>query len=274
MPFAERDGARIHWQASGKGTPLVLIMGLGCSSAMWFRLAPRLAKKHRVILLDNRGVGLTEPPRWALVHRVSSMAADVAAVLDAAGEAQAHVVGLSMGGMIAQQFALDFPQRLLSLHLLATNCGGPRAVLPRTHVWQMLFDKGHHSPQDNLRRMRPHTYALHTSEQVIEEDDLIRLDTWPTPRGYQAQLNGLLGWTSWHGLPGIACPVQVVHGLEDELIPPANGRLLAGRIPGAELVELEQASHWLHSDQPAALARELLGFIARRCAKTAPNPTP
>ncbi len=84
MPWVDHDGARIHWNALGEGEPLVLIMGLGCSSAMWFRIAPRLARSHRVILLDNRGAGQTEVKHF-VVHRVSTMAADVAAVLDAAG---------------------------------------------------------------------------------------------------------------------------------------------------------------------------------------------
>ena len=105
MPFASgAGGARIHWSEAGAGEPLVLVMGLGCASALWFRLVPRLARRFRLILLDNRGVGLTEAPN-AVVHRVTTLADDVAAVLDAAGEATAHVAGLSMGGMIAQEFA-------------------------------------------------------------------------------------------------------------------------------------------------------------------------
>ena len=120
MAFADHAGARIQWRSLGQGESLLLIMGLGCSAAMWFRLAPRLAKRHRVILLDNRGAGQTEV-RHFVVHRVSTMAADVAAVRDAAGESSAHILGLSMGGMIARQFAIDFPARVRTLTLLATN---------------------------------------------------------------------------------------------------------------------------------------------------------
>jgi 3-oxoadipate enol-lactonase len=260
MAFVEHDGARIHWSSLGQGEPLVLLMGLGCTSAMWFRLAPRLARRHRVILLDNRGVGQTEV-RHFVVHRVSTMAADVAAVLDAAGEASAHVLGLSMGGMIAQQFAIDFPDRVRSLTLMATNCGGPHAVLADSHVWRLLFSKGEMSPEDNLAAMRPYTYASTTPETVIEEDHGVRLAEYPTLRGYQAQLYGLMGWSSYSKLPRLRCPTLLLHGMEDRLIPPANARLLAERIAGARLIELEGASHWLHSDQPARVAAAVLDFI-------------
>ena len=262
MAFVDRDGARIHWRSLGKGEPLVLIMGLGCTSAMWFRLAPRLARRHRVILLDNRGVGQTEV-RHFVVHRVSTMAADVAVVLDAAGETSAHVLGLSMGGMIAQQFAADFPDRVRSLTLMATNCGGAHAVLAERPIWQLLFDRGERSPENSLAAMRPYTYARGTPDQVVEEDHLVRLADYPTLRGYQAQLYGLMGWSSYYRLPHLRCPTLLLHGMEDRLIPPANAHLLAERIPGARLIEIEGASHWLHSDQTVRTAEEVQTFVGK-----------
>lgn len=270
MPFVERDGAQIHWSSleptgprgPQPGDPVVLIMGLGCTSAMWFRLAPLLARQHRVILLDNRGVGRTEV-RHAVVHRVTTMAADVAAVLDAAGAPRAHIVGLSMGGMIAQQFAIDFAPRVRSLTLMATHCGGAHAVLAERHVWQMLFRKGEQSPEAALTAMRPYTYARNTPDEVIAADQLVRLTSYPTLRGYQAQLYGLMGWSSYHHLPRLRCPTLVLHGLEDRLIPPDNARTLARRIAGARLVEMPAASHWLHSDQPERTAAEVLTFLAQ-----------
>lgn len=263
MAFAEHDGARIHWSALGQGEPLVLVMGLGCSSAMWFRLAPLLAGKRRVILLDNRGVGQTQAPQDRLVHRVASMAGDIGAVLDAAGEPSAHVLGLSMGGMIAQQFALDFPARVRSLMLAATHCGGAHAIQPDAGIWRLLFKKATTTPEQALRAMQPYTYARTTKTNVIEQDNLVRLAHYPETRGYLAQLHGLLGWSSHHRLPSLRCPTLVLHGVEDQLIPPANGRLLVSRIPGSRLVEIENASHWLHSDQPGKVADAVTDFIGK-----------
>lgn len=250
MAFVERPDARIWWNSLGRGEPVVLVMGLGCSSALWFRIAPALAHHHRVILLDNRGSGQTRV-RHALVHRVSTMAADVAAVLDAAGESSAHVVGFSMGGMIAQQFAVDFPQRLRSLTLLGTHPGGPSVVQASSRVRQLLFDKAHMSAEESLRQMRPYTYGRHTPDALFEEDALVRLANQPTARDYQAQLYGLIYWSVYPHLPKVKASTLVVHGLQDELIRPENGRLIAERLPRAVLVEMAEASHWLMTDRTA-----------------------
>lgn len=250
MPFVERPDARIYWNSLGQGDPVVLIMGLGCSSAMWFRIAPQLARTHRVILLDNRGSGQTQA-QCALVHRIPAMAGDVAAVLDAAGETSAHVVGFSMGGMVAQQFAVDHPARLRSLALLGTHPGSPWAVQAAGPVLRLLFEKAHMSAEDSLRQMRPHTYGHQTADTLFEEDALVRLANMPTARDYQAQLYGLIYWSVYARLAGITAPTLVMHGLEDALIPADNGRLLAARIPGARLVELPTASHWLMTDASA-----------------------
>jgi pimeloyl-ACP methyl ester carboxylesterase len=256
MAFVDRQDARIYWNSLGKGEPVVLIMGLGCSSAMWFRIAPHLARTHRVILVDNRGSGQTQT-RCALVHRIPAMAADVAAVLDAAGETSAHVVGFSMGGMVAQQFAVDHPARLRSLALLGTHPGSPWAVQAAGPVLRLLFEKAHMSAEDSLRQMRPHTYGRQTADTLFEEDALVRLANMPTARDYQAQLYGLIYWSVYSKLSAITAPSLVMHGLEDALIPADNGRLLASRIPGAQLVELPTASHWLMTDASAACIETL-----------------
>ena len=260
MPFVDNAGASIYWRATGKGEPLVLVMGLCCSSALWFRLAPRLARHYRVILLDNRGTGKTVVNN-ALVHRVAVMAGDIAAVLDAAGEKSAHVMGMSMGGMIAQEFALNHPARLRSLILAATNCGGYFAVQAEPKVWGLLFSKAGMTPEDALLAMAPHTYAKDTPPELIGEDHHVRIAHYPSRHGYQAQLHGLIGWTAYPRLPTLRCPTLVLHGDEDRLIPPANGDLLAKRIPAAQLVRFKQASHWLHTDQLEQTVASVHGFL-------------
>lgn len=260
MAFVDNGQARIHWSAVGKGPPLLLVMGLGCSSAMWFRLAPLLARDFRVILMDNRGMGQSTVPH-AVVHRVPDMASDIAAVMDAASEETCHLAGLSMGGMIAQEFAVSQPRRLRSLTLMATNCGSIHAVLAQREVWQLLFNKSKVSIEEALMLMRPHTYAATTDADLIDEDHLVRIANHPGKRDYEAQLYGLIGWSSFGRLPRIECPTLVMHGQEDRLIPPQNGRILCEHIPGAQLVELKNASHWLHSDQPRRVASEIKQFV-------------
>lgn len=260
MPFVERGDARIFWNAIGEGEPVVLVMGLGCSSAVWFRVAPKLARRHRVILLDNRGVGQTTV-RHYVVHRVSSMAADIAAVLDAAGEASAHIVGFSMGGMISQQFAIDFPRRVRSLALLGTHPGGVWAAQASSHVRDLLFAKGDTPVAQSMSEMRAYTYARETPDELFDEDVVVRAANAPTKRGLQAQLFALIGWSAYLDLPRLRCPTLILHGLQDALIPPANGRLLASRIPGSTLVEYPDASHWLTTDQNARCVDALLDHL-------------
>ena len=249
MPFALRDGASIHWTSLGRGDPVVLVMGLGCSSALWFRIAPALARTHRVILIDNRGSGQTRAPLF-VVHRVTAMADDIGAVLDAAGEESAHLIG--MGGMISQQFAVDHPGRVRSMALLGTHCGVPWAIQAEPPVRRLLFEKARMSPEESLRAMRPFTYAEQTPDRLFEEDAVVRLANMPSPRNYQAQLHALIYWSVYLQLPRLNQPTLIVHGLQDQLIPPANGRMLASRLKQVSLVELPAASHWLMTDCNAA----------------------
>jgi pimeloyl-ACP methyl ester carboxylesterase len=105
MPFVENQGTKIYWDEQGQGAPVLLIMGLGYASALWHRARPVLAQRFRTMAFDNRGVGLSDVP--PAPYSIATMAADAAAVLDAAGVARAHVFGISMGGIIAQEFALN-----------------------------------------------------------------------------------------------------------------------------------------------------------------------
>src|SRR5271167_3794172 len=139
MPFVENKGAKIYWDEQGSGEPLLLIMGLSYPSYMWHRSRPVLAKHFHTIALDNRGVGQSDAPPG--VYSISLMASDAIAVLNAAGIEAAHVFGVSLGGMIAQELALQHPWRVRSLILGCTSAGdlvGPHAVQPAPEALQLL----------------------------------------------------------------------------------------------------------------------------------------
>ncbi len=279
MPFVERSAARIWWSASAEHVAgrdaVVLLMGLGCSADMWFRIAPELAHSHRVIVIDNRGVGRTKVGGAVIVHRIDAMADDVAAVLDDAGESSAHVVGFSMGGMVAQQFALTYPARTRTLSLLGTHPGAMHSVKADDAVIRLLFEKADVTPEQSLRTLRPYVYAQRTRDERIDEDHAMRLEYYPTAHGYRAQLYGIMAWSALRRLDRIRAPTLVVHGVEDALIPVANGRMLAQRIPGARLEELDHASHWLMTDQTdktLGLLRSHLSHKPLRPRTTHPSP--
>ena len=128
VPYTTSSATRIFWDESGQGDPL-LIMGLGYTHEMWHRTRPLLSQHYRTIAFDNRGVGQSDVPAGS--YSIAQMAADAAAVLDAAQIQRAHVFGISMGGMIAQEFALAYPHRVRSLILGCTACGGRNAIRRR-----------------------------------------------------------------------------------------------------------------------------------------------
>ena len=259
MPFVENQGASIYWDEQGSGEPLLLIMGLSYPSYMWHRSRPVLAVRYRTIALDNRGVGQSDAP--AGVYSIALMASDAAAVLDAAGVERAHVFGVSMGGMIAQEFALQCPKRVRSLILGCTAAGGPHAVKAEPAALQTLMRKDM-TPEESRDAIIPFIYDAATPHPRIDEDMAIRMRWYPTPQGFAGQLQGILRWEAYSRIAQIAAPTLVIHGETDRLIPPANAQLIAARIPGAKLVTIPHAGHIFETDQPGAAHRAILEFLA------------
>jgi pimeloyl-ACP methyl ester carboxylesterase len=259
MAFLQNQGARIYWDEQGKGEPVLLIMGLGYPSYLWHRTRPVISQRYRTIALDNRGSGQSDVP--AGPYSIALMASDAAAALDAAGEESAHVFGLSMGGMIAQEFALQYPSRVRSLILGCTAPGGPSAVRAEKRVSEILMSRDM-NPEDHAKAMRPYVYDSSTPLELIEEDLAIRRQWFPKPDAYMAQLQGIFAWEAYSRLDRIAASTLVIHGETDQLVPVANGALIASRISGAKLVTLPHASHIFTTDQPEASQRAVMDFLA------------
>jgi pimeloyl-ACP methyl ester carboxylesterase len=236
-------------------------MGLSYPSYMWHRSRPVFAKSYRTIALDNRGVGQSDVPPGA--YSIALMASDAAAVLDAAGIESAHVFGASMGGMIAQEFALQYPHRVRSLILGSTAAGGPHAVQAQPEALEALLRRDV-TPEQAKEAIIPFIYDPGTPRERIDEDMVIRMKWYPTPQGYMGQLQGIFGWEASSRLAQITAPTLVIHGESDRLVPPANARLIAERIPGAKLVLIPHASHIFETDQPAAAHHAILEFLAAR----------
>jgi pimeloyl-ACP methyl ester carboxylesterase len=259
MPFVENQGTKIYWDEEGQGPPILLIMGLGYASAMWHRIRPALARHFRTITFDNRGVGLSDVPPGP--YSIATMASDAAAALDAAGIDDAHVFGVSMGGMIAQEFALQYPAKTRSLILGCTAAGGPTAVRAESKVADVLLARNMTLEQAR-EAILPYIYDAATPREKIDEDIVVRQRWLPTPAAYLAQLQAVLAFESYSRLDRIAAPTLVIHGKSDALVPPANGELIASRIPGARLVLLDHASHLFLTDQTEAAHKAILDFLS------------
>jgi 3-oxoadipate enol-lactonase len=182
-------------------------------------------------------------------------------VLDTAGVKSAHLYGISMGGMISQEFALQYPQRVKSLVLGCTAAGGPAALQPAPEVIQVLMRRGM-SPQEAIEAIDPFIYDSGTSRELIEQDRKLRVEWYPTAEGYLGQLQGIMAWEAYSRLAQIAVPTLVMHGENDQLIPAANGKLIAQRLPNAKLVLIPRASHIFPTDQPKITDEALLSFLS------------
>lgn len=234
-----------------------MIMGLSFTHEMWYRVLPKLSS-YRKILFDNRGIGRSDVPRGP--YSIATMAEDAIAVLDAAGCDSAHIVGASMGGMIAQEMALRHPSRVRTLTLGCTSSSGVFSRWPRFRKIGFDWLK----PGDRAARewtLRPLLYAKNTADELIEEDIRIQCACSWTTKGVMSQLAGILLWSSYSRLPQIQCPTLVMHGDEDHLLPVANGRVVADRIPGAQFELIENAGHILTTDQPEVTMSHLLRFL-------------
>ena len=259
MAFAVNQGAKIYWDEVGAGEPLLLIMGLGYPSDAWHRTRPVFARRYRTIALDNRGVGRSEMPPGP--YTIPLMASDAAAVLDAAHVDSAHVFGISMGGMIAQEFALQYPERVRSLVLGCTAAGGPTALPSEPEAAELLAARGQMTAEQAARAAVAFIYDPGTPWELIEQDLAVRRPWFPRPEAYLAQLQGIFMWESYSRLEQIHAPTLVIHGEHDRLVPMGNARILAEKIPGAKLVLLPNAGHIFTTDQPDEAHRAILKFL-------------
>ncbi len=264
MPYVTNESAGIYWDEQGQGKPILLIMGLGYTAHMWHRTRPRMAKDFRTIAFDNRGVGRSEAP--AGPYSIPLMASDALAVLEAAGVESAHVFGVSMGGMIAQEFAFQYPTRVRSLILGCTAAGGPTAVRSEPEAAEMLKARASMTPDQAAEAALPFIYDAQTARERIEEDLAIRRPWLPRPESYWAQLQGVLAWEGYSRLPAIGVSTLVIHGENDRLVPVGNGKLIAGRIHGAKLVLIPHASHIFLTDQTQIAHVAILNFLKAQTA--------
>ena len=253
MPIARNGDVGFHYERTGTGPPVLLVMGLGMTATGWWRTVPVLADRFEVIAFDNRGVGRSDRPEGP--YAADDMADDAAAVLDAAGHESAHVYGISLGGMIAQIVALRHPRRVRSLVLGATTPGGEHGVPADPPTLAFFQRRAEMTAEEAVWASVPFNYGPSTRRDQagrVGEDIVQRLRFPIEPDPYRAQLAAALGHDAHDRLDEIEVPTLIVHGEEDRIVPAANARVLAARIAGARLELWPGAGHLYFTDEPRA----------------------
>jgi pimeloyl-ACP methyl ester carboxylesterase len=259
VPYLSREDADIWWDEEGDGDAILLVNGLSSPSDTWFRLTRHLRPHFRVLTFDNRGVGRTGVPQGP--YSVELMAADAAAVLAAADVASAHVLGLSMGGLIAQEMTLNEPDRVRSLILASTHVGIPHAVDADPSVAAILGRAAQLPTRERMVALEPLLYAEETPRAEIELDHEVRESRPTDESGYLNQLLGSSTWERLADLSRLGVPTLVLHGGADRLVPPMYARGLADAIPSARLEILEGAGHEIFTDREDDAARAVIKFL-------------
>jgi 3-oxoadipate enol-lactonase len=268
MPYARNGFVRLYYESTGTGPPVLLINGQGMTLDSSWRTIDALAGSFRVLAFDNRDTGRSS--FTPLPYSVVQMADDAVAVLDAAREESAHVYGISLGGIVALELALRYPDRVRALVLGATTGGGPTAIPADAQALTFFARVGAMAPEEAEWAAVPYTYGLTTRRQHgqrIAEDIARRLDSRPdnlplATLAYVHQVTVAATHNRIHSLGSITAPTLVVHGAEDATMAPEYARILADAIPGAELQLWPDAGHFYVTDEPRA-DREVVNFLLR-----------
>jgi pimeloyl-ACP methyl ester carboxylesterase len=275
MSIAKVGPVELYYEEHGSGDPLLLIMGLATDSTGWAFQIPEFQQHYRTIAFDNRGVGRSaKPPGPYSIHE---MADDAAGLLDALDVRRPHVLGISMGGMIAQELALRHPERVRSLTLACTYPEPDADVESHLHFSMQKFG-GHITgdgemevdvkainPMEFLQHMLPTVFNPEFIQQELPK--LIQVFSGALQYGFSmeailGQVAAVMGHRATDRLHQIAAPTLVITGDADLLIPPGNSDILAKHIPGAKLIKVPGGSHGFNFETPDVFNRAVLEFLA------------
>jgi len=252
------DGVRLHYELAGDGPLVVLTHGLGSDLEYWTPHVDALARDCRVLRWDLRGAGASEKPPGP--YDVACFARDLASLLDRVGEPAAHLVGHSGGGVVAQRFALDFPERTKSLVLASTSSEVNEKA---SRAWQRLADlverNGFGPERDaDTRAFGPAFAAAHPD--VVRELGRRARANDPAAYAATARAFGTYAWTS--DLARVDAPALVLQGLADALTPPGGSVILSRALRRARLVMVPDAGHHLPIEMPALFTTAVRAFVA------------
>jgi 3-oxoadipate enol-lactonase len=274
MSTAKIGDVDLYYEEQGSGDPLLLIMGLAADSTAWLFQVPAFAEHYRTITFDNRGVGRSAKPSGP--YTITAMAKDAIGLLDMLRIERAHVVGVSMGGMIAQELALHHPERVRGLVLACTFPEPDEDVAQQREATIAQFggtidaagalkvDPSRLDPMMLFQTLLPRVFTPTFMQQEMPK--LMQLFGGALQWGFSmdailAQVAAVMGHSTTERLHQIGAPTLVITGDADLLISPANSDILAREIPNARLVKVPGGSHGFNFETPDVFNREVLSFL-------------
>jgi pimeloyl-ACP methyl ester carboxylesterase len=257
MPLAKLNDININYKVEGQGEPLVMIMGFTANRSIWMPQIPFFKKYYRVITFDNRGVGKSDKPPGP--YSTKMMADDTVSLMDLLGIEKTHIMGVSMGGMIAQELAINYPQRVLKLVLASTYaCQDETSgdTLEQAKLSQ-LNPEQITSAMIGLAFNKPFyrfTFSLLARIQT-------RFMRTSVKAGIAGQSEACRTHDTLERLLLITAPTLVIVGTKDRIITPVSSKVIAGKIPNAKLVKVEGGSHFFSLEMKSVFNREVLNFL-------------
>ncbi|HUF53014.1 MAG TPA: alpha/beta fold hydrolase [Dehalococcoidia bacterium] len=262
MSIARVNGIDLYYEVHGTGEPVVLIMGLGTNATAWGAQIPALSREYKLIAFDNRGSGRSEKP--ANGYTVPQMADDTLSLMDQLGVGEAHVFGMSMGGMIAQEVYHRRPERVRTLILAGTLAGGPMATLPSAGTFLEFAPRGGRTLADTLEsglRMFYSDEFIAANRGRLVQRAISQMGMFPPGHALQGQFRAVRGYNAFSKLRKITAPTLVFGATGDRIVPFPNQETLAERIPNARFVPFEGAGHGFILERAEAVNRATLSFL-------------
>lgn len=262
MPIAKTENLDIYYEIIGKGQPLVMIRGVGSNVDHWYEQVPVLSQKYQLLIFDNRGIARSSDPGGAFSTK--DMAADTIALMEALGIKKAHVLGYSMGGMIAQELALAHPEKINGLILVATDCGGSLRIKARPEYSGLFSEMIRLGTPEAKTAAAACLFAKQTFEtrpDIIQRYAEVSLRFPASQKTLERQWEAITRHDASGRLKNITAPTLAITGSEDVLIPPENSRVLAERIPNARLRFIDDGGHLFVVEQPQQFNDAVIGFL-------------
>ena len=257
MPIARLRDIAISYKVEGRGEPLVMIMGFSANRSGWTAQVPFFRRYYQIVTFDNRGVGESDKPTGP--YSTKMMAEDVIGLMDYLEIEKAHIMGASMGGMIAQELAINHPERVMKLVLTCTYAcqNGTSGDAPEQAKLAHLPPQRVAGAMIGLALNRP-IYRFTFGLMGVIQSRFIGVSGRV---GITGQMEACRNHDALERLALIAVPTMVIVGTEDRIIAPVSSEVIAGKIPNAKLVKLEGGSHSLSIEMKGAFNREVLNFL-------------